>query len=143
MFICNECGRVTESSEADFCYHCGSSNGTMGSQNIVPEGFQPVMANGGGVIYADRSKLRRVPLALLLAFVPGLFDIFGLGHFVIGRWVRGSMFLASSAVYYYLRYMSGWDMLAPYLTIFSLALFVIQMVDLYNGFKKVLNESIL
>ena len=143
MFICTECGRVTDSPDAEFCYHCGSDKGTIGTHNIVPEGYQPIQANGGGVIYADRTKLRRVPLALLLAFVPGLFDIFGLGHFVIGKWGRGLGFLALSGGYYYVKYMSGWEMILPYLFVLSLGVFVLQMIDLYGCFKKLLNDSIL
>ena len=143
MFICNECGRVTEDDGAEFCHFCGSDKGTTATPTMMPEGYEAVPIKAGGVVYADRSKLRRIPIALLLAFIPGLFDIFGLGHFVIGRWVKGAGFLALSGGHYYLKYMSGWDMLAPYLFVISLAIFVVQMVDLYNGFKKMLNDSVL
>ena len=143
MFICEECGRVTDSPDADFCYHCGSNKGSTAMQNMIPPSYQPIQANGGGVVYADKSKLRKIPLALILAFVPGLFDIFGLGHFIIGRWARGLGFLAISGGYYYVKYFSGWDMILPYLFVLSLGVFVVQMIDLYNGFKKLLNDSII
>ena len=143
MFICEECGRVTENPDADFCYHCGSDGGSRATQQMMPQGYQPVNVKGGGVVYADRNKLRRIPLSLLLALVPGLFDIFGLGHLIIGRWFRGAFFLALSGGYYYLRYMSGWEMLQPYLFVISLAIFVLQMVDLYNCYKVYLNDSVL
>ena len=143
MFICNECGRVTQESDAEFCHYCGSDKGTDVEPAMMPQGYEPISANGGGVIYADKSKLRRIPIALMLAFIPGLFDIFGLGHLVIGRWVKAIAFLALSGGFYYLRFMSGWDMLIPYLSVISIAIFVVQMVDLYNGFKRMLNDSVL
>lgn len=143
MFICHECGRVTDSDDAEFCHYCGSSKGSKAAKTSVPEGFQPMAANGGGVIYADKGKLRRIPLALILAFIPGLFDIFGLGHFVVGKWARGLGFLSISAVFIYVSRYSGWDMIHPYLFLISLAIFVVQMVDLYGCFKKILSESVM
>lgn len=153
MFVCSECGRVTNDPDAEFCVFCGSEKGTKTAETNIPEGFQPISNNMGGVVYADAAKLRKIPFALMLALIPGFLDIYGLGHLFIGKWLRGAVFLAASGGIYYTRYAfggyrwtlspSGWEVsLDMVLLILSLVVFVIQLFDLFKCFKETMNESI-
>lgn len=143
MQRCTECGRVSDDSDNDFCIYCGSKKVVAFEQPQFPNGSQPYINGSGEVVYMDMKEARKMPIALILAFLPGLIDIYGLGHIFIGRWVRGFLFLAASGVILYIRYMSGLDQLQPYMFSISIVLFVIQMLDLHFCFKKMMGGSYL
>ena len=66
-------------------------------------------------------------VAMFLALIPGFFSIYGLGHLVLKEWVRGAMFLAMTALYWYMRSSTGNTLL---LVVLSIGLFIYQALDL-------------
>lgn len=80
--VCSNCGAVIEDG-ASFCIKCGAK---------VQEPVVPV-----------RLTLRKNGmLALMLGLIFGIFNIYGIGHLVMKKWSRGLMFLAMSAVMFYI-----------------------------------------
>jgi RNA polymerase subunit RPABC4/transcription elongation factor Spt4 len=81
---CSSCGEDLPPG-ADFCPHCGAS--TAGSNiNLVRRPFKLTTNN---------------IIAILLAVVPGFFNVFGLGQIYQRRWSKAFMFLAISALLIY------------------------------------------
>lgn len=133
MHICTECGRVSEE-DYDFCPHCGSTKGANVDPALIPPQFKVVSSNQGTFIV--KQSAIRIKLALALALIPGIFNIFGLGHFALGKYVRGVLFLACSGFYYYERYIGYFGIGYWYLFGFSMAVFLVQILDVFNLIKK-------
>ena len=142
MFICDECGKVTKTPGLCFCPYCGSEKGKKTDDKFVPEGYVPMMSPKG-IMFTNQKRLRKIPIALLLGFIPGLMDVFGLGHLLIGKWFRGLLFLASSAAILYFRYFSEYQVDSMYILVASLLLFMVQLLDLYNCLKDYFNKSVI
>ena len=83
--FCSECGRKLESEPQD--------GARMADPFAQPYGPYPV-----------KTLTRKDYIAMFLAFVPGIVNIFGLGHLVMGKWSRAFMYLMISAVVLYLRF---------------------------------------
>ena len=60
-------------------------------------------------------------VALALGLIPGFFNIFGLGHFVMKSWAKGCMFLAMSVI---LLYINGWSLVSSDIMIVMLSVMV-------------------
>ncbi len=142
-YICPECGYQIDD-DADFCYRCGCKKSkatvhlnTGAGQTLCPhcgaethEGelfcrhcgtpldVQPPMT----LKFGTDSKI-----AILLALIPGFFSVYGLGHLVLKEWIRGGMFLAMTALYWYMRTSAGNSFLLLFL---SIGLFIYQAMDL-------------
>lgn len=119
---CMECGSDVEPG-AEFCYACGSRrviDVDSGSNRLIMEkGHCPYCGHDNsndsmfcgacgkriGVFeYVGRRKAGLTIndiFVLILALIPGFFNIFGLGHLAIRRYSRGAMYLVISAVYIY------------------------------------------
>ncbi len=140
-FICPECGSPIDD-DADFCYRCGckKSKATVQFNNGFQAGACP---NCGAEVHEGEMFCRHCgsplnsasPLkvdtngtvALILALVPGFFSIYGLGHLYLKEWIRGGMFLAMSALYWYMRTSTGNTLL---LMLLSIGLFIYQALDI-------------
>lgn len=142
MFVCNDCGRVTQDDDVLFCHHCGSTNGNVVDGRDVPDGFQPIGTSDGSIAYVDSEELRMIPISLILAFVPGLMNVFGIGHLVIRKWFKGSLFITATVILNYMLYMTDLGQNNLVLHITTLVIFIVQMLDLYISYKKMLNDGI-
>ena len=69
--------------------------------------------------------------AILLALIPGFFNIFGLGHLLMRNWSKGLMYLAISVIIWY---MCGWTFVSSNLmiTLLSVAVFFFQAMDIFR-----------
>ncbi len=98
--VCPDCGHKNVEG-ASFCSECGrrlsserpQEGAAMADPFAQPYGPYPV-----------KTLTRKDYLAMFLAFVPGIVNIFGLGHLVMGKWSRAFMYLMISAVVLYLRF---------------------------------------
>ena len=122
--ICNGCGSEIPE-DSDFCYACGAwadrslivnDDGTML--------YSPVCLNCGEKLVPDakfcqfcgaKTSEMAVPIrnsmtsfdkkdiiAIILAIVPGLFNIFGLGQIVQKRWSKAFVYLCSTILLIYI-----------------------------------------
>lgn len=115
IHICPECGNeIPEDSE--FCYICGrKKDNTLridDSGKVVPPGEDVCQACGNELMPDDlfckhckqptqrmrgltfKPKMRKYGwIGILLAAIPGLFGVFGLGHIYFRRWGRAALFL--------------------------------------------------
>ena len=129
MHICTECGHVSEE-DMDFCPRCGSKKGTNLDEGQIPPQFKVVQRPTGTVIV--KLNVMKLRAALFLALLPGIVDVFGLGHLVMGKYLRGILFLSCSAFYYYEKYIGYFGLSYWQLFGFSMAIFVIQTLDIFR-----------
>ena len=87
MHVCTECGRVNDE-DSEFCFHCGSVKGANIDPELIPPQFRIVSNDRGTFIV--RMDVRMVRIALLLALLPGILNIFGLGHLALRKYVSSS-----------------------------------------------------
>ena len=111
VMACPKCGTAATMGDR-FCKHCGA---TLGDAMQAPVFVKPRMRRNGA-------------LAFMLAVIPGFFNIFGLGHFVLKQWSKGIMFLAISVVVWYV---NGWSMFSSNLmmSLISILVFIYQLND--------------
>jgi len=128
-YICRECGNEIENG-ADFCYFCGGlkknaiaiddSGKVTGSAPVCPscgkfnsEGDEFCaycgsklngMSETGYAPIVPRKLNARDYVSLILGLVPGVMNLFGLGHLVQKKWSRGFMYLGISAIIIYVRW---------------------------------------
>ncbi len=93
---CPNCGKPIDEG-VKFCRHCGIET------ESVP--VQKVMGRSYGLIPMTLKK--NGALAMGLAFLFGFLGIYGLGHLALKKWSRGVMFLAMSAVNWYIYIVTG------------------------------------
>lgn len=124
--FCSECGHEFEPG-AEFCYQCGSVRRfSVGDDNkvVVEKGVCPFCGckNDDGADFCikcghrlgeyEYAPTRRTPLGpkdyliMAVAFIPGAFNIFGLGHILLKKYSRGFMYLVISMVLLYMIYCS-------------------------------------
>ena len=140
-FVCPECGSMIEE-DADFCYRCGCKrskatvhiNDGIGLSTCprcgaeVHEGELFCRSCGSPLSVSYPLKASKdSTVAMFLALIPGFFSIYGLGHLMLKEWVRGAMFLAMTALYWYMRSSTGNTLL---LVVLSIGLFIYQAIDL-------------
>ena len=144
-YVCPECGsQIPE--DSDFCHVCGCLKSKAYVFNDDSSSAQGTCPRCGsetrpGEMFCERcgAPLRvqspfrfskRNATAMLLALIPGFVSIYGLGHLVLKEWIRGAMFLAMTALYWYMRLGSGTNSLI--LIFLSVALYIYQMSDLFR-----------
>lgn len=125
---CMECGSAVEP-DADFCYRCGSRRimdvRTADNRVVMEPGHCPYCGHDNipeakfcascgrriGEFEYTRAPKTQISsyefLIIMAALVPGLFNVFGLGHLLAKRYSRGIMYLVISAVFLYIRFASG------------------------------------
>mgnify|MGYP000862957597 FL=1 len=134
---CSECGRV-EHGDTGFCTRCGALRAD-GYAYPVCERCGHALAEGStycvncarsGTAY-NATEDRLYFIALILAAVPGMFGIFGLGHIFLGRWVKGLSFAFSSMMLLYLTgiYIEN-PLYLKWLDVASVAIYAVQFLDL-------------
>lgn len=122
--FCSECGHELEPGE-EFCYLCGSVRTFTVTENgrvVSEEGVCPICGckNVKDTEFCEKcgrrlgeyefEPTRRTPLGpkdyaiLLIAFIPGALNIFGLGHLFLKKYSRGFMYLMISFVLLYVIY---------------------------------------
>lgn len=133
MHVCTECGRVCDE-DMDFCPACGSTKGANIDPAFIPPEFKVVENPRGKVIV--RVSIVRIRLALMLSLLPGIIDIFGLGHLVMKKYLRAAALMACSAFYYYERFTEYFGIDYWYLIGFTIVVFVLQMLDMFRLIKQ-------
>lgn len=119
-FVCCECGRSCDG-DLGFCPYCGSTEGYFMESETVPGVMSPEV----------QAEMGRVMFATMLALLPGLFDIYGLGHLVLRRYVRAGVFLACTAVLLYAKYVQDIPFVNEYMAYISIGIFIIHALDVY------------
>jgi hypothetical protein len=80
---------------------------------------------------AGAAEERQHFVALMLAVVPGMFHVFGLGHIFLGRWIKGAILAAGGLVLLYLFGIYGGNaQYLQWLTAADLAIYTVQFLDL-------------
>lgn len=109
---CPNCGAEIQP-DSDFCASCGSR---IIKAEIVNR-------------YSDT----RLIAGILLAFIPGLFNVFGLGHIILGKYLKGIIFIISSVICLYLQFFYHMTETENYVFLFgTLALYFVQVYDIYR-----------
>lgn len=136
-WICSECGRI-EQDDLDFCTGCGAvrekrSDGPvcMRCGHALEEGEMQCGRCLRSDMISEMAEDRRYFIALMLAVIPGMFQIFGLGHIFLGRWVKGAVLAAGSLVLMYLfGIYDGNAQYIQWLTVADVAIYTVQFLDL-------------
>ena len=121
---CPNCGKpILEG--AKFCKHCGIETDTpkqtaAGISQSMPYNMSyrvPVLQKNGTI-------------AIVLSFVFAFLGIYGIGHLILKKWSRGFMFLAMSAVNWYIYVSVGGPV--TIIMIISLFIFFKQSMEITN-----------
>ena len=107
VHVCPSCGAQSKPGDL-YCGSCGAQLPQV--RMVVP-------------------KLRRNGMiALILGLVPGFLNIFGLGHLLLKEWSKGIMFLAMSAILFYVN--GGLIAESMLMSLLSVAVYFYQCMDL-------------
>lgn len=128
MFICDECGTASDDS-LGFCRKCGSTKGRHVDDEVGQDKMR--VDTQYGSVFIDETVARKVPIAMMLAFLPGLFDIFGLGQLYLKKWGHAALFIGLTALVIAVRFGGLLPMLVPHMWLITLGLFILQLVDMY------------
>lgn len=145
-YICSECGADIPD-DSDFCYRCGA----LKTSAIKMDDDNRMMLNrcykcgaethpgddfckecGAPLIQGAmpfRGMCKNGKLALILSFIFGIVGIFGVGHLVVKAWARGFMFLAMSAIIWYVSggfFHTGFDIWFA----IQFAVYIYQLMDI-------------
>lgn len=125
---CPNCGKpILE--EAKFCKHCGIETDmpvrtTQGTSHSTPPNMPYNMSYRTPVLQKNGT------IAIVLSFIFAFIGIYGIGHFILKKWSRGFMFLAMSAVNWYIYASVG--AMVPTIMIISLFIFFKQSMEITN-----------
>lgn len=145
-YICHDCGNEIPD-DMDFCPRCGclrEKSTPVDDNSGMPLGVCP--SCGAKIGFGDafcgacgaalpqvqmiRPKMRKFGgVAMVLALIPGFFNIFGLGHLLLKSWARGLMFLALTAIMFYVNGMSLFPT-SFMLSLISVAIYFYQAMDI-------------
>ena len=144
-YICHDCGYEIPG-DMDFCPRCGclrDRSTPVDDETGMPLGVCPSCGaqSKPGYLYCGSCgaqlpqvrmvvpKLRRNGMiALILGLVPGFLNIFGLGHLLLKEWSKGIMFLAMSAILFYIN--GGLIAQSMLMSLLSVAVYFYQCMDL-------------
>ncbi|HKM09971.1 MAG TPA: zinc-ribbon domain-containing protein [Candidatus Methanomethylophilaceae archaeon] len=138
QYPCPSCGKPNDQG-AKFCKHCGIEVDSIESPEPTASQYQSGASStsyqvgryGSPYGHSPAPVLRKNGgLAMALGFLFGFAGIYGMGHFVLRRWSRGLMYLAISAVNWYIYIsVSGYPQL---IIIASLLIFFKQSMEITN-----------
>ena len=116
MKVCRQCGTEVFDGE-EFCYSCGYTG-------------EPVEC-----VHEPMDKQSEW-IALLLALIPGIFDVFGLGQLYLRSYLKAGLFFTLSAVLYIA--VSYYDVKKDDITYMgaTMAIFLIQAMDVMNTIRR-------
>ena len=117
--VCSRCGREFPPNEM-FCKNCGNLN--KPSMNIVRPKISP-----------------RGKMGVLLAAIPGMLGIFGLGHLFLKRRMRAAVFFLISFLLYYLWYTNEFNGL--WTIIFFISAIFMYLMQLAEAFALAMISS--
>ena len=80
--------------------------------------------------------MKRIYIALALALIPGVLDIFGLGHFVLKKYLSGLAFLSCTILAYYERFTGYFGVDETIMFVATLAVLILQMWDVFRIIKR-------
>ncbi len=135
---CSNCGK-SNAQDAKFCKHCGieidSSESPEPTASHYQSGASPYSRPGGPYGspygYPQMPVLRKNGgLAMALGLIFGFFGIYGIGHLVLKRWSRGLMYMAMSAVNWYIYLSVG--AFPQLILLVSLLIFFKQSMEITN-----------
>lgn len=144
-YICHDCGYEIPG-DMDFCPRCGclrDRSTPVDDETGMPLGVCPSCGaqSKPGDLYCGSCgaqlpqvrmvvpKLRKNGMvALILGLVPGFLNIFGLGHLLLKEWSKGIMFLAMSAILFYIN--GGLIAQSMLMSLLSVAVYFYQCMDL-------------
>ena len=151
--VCPEC-RYEVPADSDFCYYCGRKvrivEETMGEDtscenntcsrcgnvispdDILCKGCGNVVIGGTGVKVIRPQLSKQGKLGILLAVIPGILGIFGIGHLFFKKWPRAMMFLAISFFMHYIWYTS--DLSGIWVVMFFISgifMYVLQTIEVF------------
>jgi len=146
VYYCPECGSEIPN-EAEFCYICGCRKDKAiffddsgrevcpGCGAALPPGSDRCPGCGAQTVSAVPRMSKNGSLAIMMALLPGILDVHGLGHLMLGEYRKAALFLILSSAILFVRiyYMPGTDPLFG--TLFwlgSLAVFIVQGVDVFR-----------
>ncbi len=147
-YICHDC-RNEIPDNMDFCPSCGClrKKATLVDDRIgMPLGICP--SCGADIppsstfcgtcgkelprmAYPQFKLQKHGTLALILALLPGFFNIFGLGHLMLKEWSKGIMFLVISLVLFYV---NGFSLYSStfLMSILCVEVYFFQVMDLFR-----------
>ncbi len=108
---CPSCGREYNSGDV-YCGACGHE---------LPDA-RPTIA---------LRQRKNASIAIMLALIPGFFNIFGLGHFVLKNYARGMMFLVIGIV---IMYINGWQLFSTsfFISVIHIGMYLYQCMDIMH-----------
>lgn len=148
-YICTECGKEVPD-DSDFCYYCGRTKENIlekdrprgtGAVGICARCGDDIGPNDlfcqhcGQPISKAQTALFKPKITgkswigIFLALIPGVFNIFGLGHLFFKKWSRGAMYLAISAFLLYIQYFSGNESQSIFFFILQAGVYVVQAME--------------
>jgi TM2 domain-containing membrane protein YozV len=116
MKICRQCGTEIFDGE-EFCYSCGNIG-------------EPVECT-----HEPMNKSNRW-IALLLALIPGFFDVFGLGQLYLRSYFKAGLFLTISVVMYFAVPHYGVEKDSITYIGATMAIFLVQAMDVMNTIRR-------
>jgi len=146
-YICSQCGKEIPA-DSDFCYACGAlrdkslvidEEGGESTAMVCHKCGEPLTGNESVCPKCSTPLVKEIPeqvrkyalWALLLALVPGFFNIFGLGHILMKQYGRGGMFLIISGVLWLIY--PGYTLAPSFFIMFiRILVFMYQLFDLYR-----------
>ena len=111
MNVCRQCG--TEVLEGEmFCHHCGYDGAMLDIESL------------------PRVNKNERMVAICLALLPGLVNVFGLGQLYLKHYFRAAIFLSSTVFLYLVSAYVNTDLQIPF-TGLIIALYFIQSLDVF------------
>jgi RNA polymerase subunit RPABC4/transcription elongation factor Spt4 len=156
--ICKGCGYEIPP-ESDFCYQCGAwatdsfilndegtyiiSNTCFNCGKEMPQGAEYCPHCGahssdsridvGSPAFGRKFTSKHI-IALILAIVPGFFNVFGLGQLVLKRWSKAFIFLTMTVILYYLApSFLMYNNSTIFLILIQVILFAYSLFDIYGA----------
>lgn len=130
QFACPECGIIGDEN-TKFCRHCGVEIDRAVPKNVNRPRPAAGPSYGGGYGTMPMPVLQKNGgFAMFMSIIFGFVGIYGIGHLIMKKWSRGLMFLAMSAVNWYIYISVG--TFPFFVMLISLMLFFKQSMEITN-----------
>lgn len=116
---CVKCGKELVPG-AEYCAYCGAKT----SESNIPISTRPY----------GRQLTSKDVVAILLAVIPGLFNVFGLGQIIQKRWSKAFVYLCTTVLLFYVTPSLASTTNGIYIVIFmQVGFFFISVMDVFKG----------